>query len=169
MGNETELTDYLQRVKQRLEADGFRITEDIVYDGQTFKYVAERKRFVPEWLTLERIVFILAPLESVDRAGLRELSRRCFRYGRRSTKTLLPLRLLETLFCFPLAIVDDVDAATAEAVRNEEPPRHCWRAQEMPVVCALKPRRLYYFEGTPMFGALLWDYYRSVIVAELSP
>ena len=169
MEDRNELMDYLQKVKQRMEADGFRVTEGVPYDGQTFKYVAERKRCVPEWLTLERIVFILVPFESVDRAGLRELSRRCFRYGSKTTSTPPPLRLIETLFCFPVAIVDDVDPATAEAVHNEEPPRHCWRAQEMPVVCALRPQRLYYFEGTPLFGALLWDYYRSVIVAELSP
>jgi len=168
MGNGTELTDYLQKVRQRMEADGFRITEDVVYDGQTYRYVAERKRAVIEWLGLERIVFILLPLESVDRGRLRELSGGCFKYVRKSSSTRLPLRLFERPFCVPVAIVDDVDAATAEAVRNEEPPRHLG-AQQMPAVCALKPRRLYYFEGTPMYSGVFWDYWRRIIVAELSP
>jgi len=168
MANGTELTEYLQKVKQRMEADGFRITENVVYDGQAFRYVAERKRAAIEFLNLERIVFILAPLESVDRARLREFSRRCFRYGKKSSSTRLPLRLFERPFCVPVAVVGDVDPATAEAVRNEVPPRHLG-AQEMPVVCALKPRRLCYFEGTPMYNGVFWDYWRRIIVAELSP
>ena len=168
MEDRNELMDYLQKVKQRMEADGFRITENVVYDGQTFRYVAERKQALIELLTLERIVFILVPFESVDRARLREFSRRCFRCGKKSSSTRFPLRLLERPWCFPVAIVDDVDAATAEAVRNEEPPRHLG-AQEMPVVCALKPQRLYYFEGTPMYGGVFWDHWRRIIVAAVSP
>lgn len=168
MQEHDKMTDYLSTVTQRLKADGFKITENVIYEDRVFKYVAKRKRSLVQYLSFETVLFIFVTFNSIDWWSLREFSEKCFRYAKKSKSTPFPLGLFESVLCFPVAIVEDIDAAIAEAIRNKEPPRH-WRAQEMPVICALKSGHLHYFEGTPTLNALFWNYFREMIRKMLSP
>ena len=159
----------MSRVKQRLEADGFNIIDNVTYRSQTFKRVAKRTRFQLEYFGFAAIYLIFAEFFSLDRASLRNFSAKCLRYARKSRIIpFLPCIPFHSVICFPVAIVDSIDAATAEAVRNARPPQH-FVDHEILVICDLTARRLYYSEKTPYWGTMFYDHFREIIRNTLSP
>jgi len=162
------VTNYLSTITQRLKADGFKITENVTYKDQAFRCVAKRTRWQLEYYGFAEFFFIFAEFPNIDRVSFKEFSAMAFNYSKKFRSIPLPRGLFEGVICFPLAIVDNVDQAVAETVRSEEPPKH-WAAFEMPVICDLKSKRLYYLEKTPNWGSLYWDRFREIIVAMLSP
>jgi len=66
-----------------------------------------------------------------------------------------------------VAIVDELDAATEDKSRSEDPPV-LWGGYEMPVICNLIANQLYYSEKSPLRGRLFHDYFREMIRRMLS-
>jgi len=168
MQENSEIADYLSSVIPRLRADGFKITENVTYKGQTFRCVAKRTRWQLEYYGFAEFFFIFAEFPNIDRVSLKEFSAMAFNYSKKFRSIPLPRGLFEGVICFPVAIVDNVDQAVAETFRSEEPPKHC-SSTEMPVICDLKSKRLYYLEKTPSWGSLYWDRFREIILSMLSP
>jgi hypothetical protein len=168
MQQRDKVTDYLSTATERLKADGFSIIENITYKNQTFRCVAKRTRFQAEFFGFVEFFFIFAEFSTIDKLSLKEFSSKCFKYAKKYRSIPLPRGLFEGVNCFPVAVVDNVDSAVAEAVRSEAPPKH-WSACEMPVICDLKAKQLYYLEKTPRWGSFYWDYFRAMVISMLSP
>jgi hypothetical protein len=168
MQERKEVTDYLSIVKQRLQADGFKITENVTYKNQTFICVAKRTRWQLEHGGFAEFFFVFAEFPHINKESLQEFSARAFNYSKKFRSIPLPRGLFEGVNCFPVAIVYNVDQVVSETVCSEVPPKH-WAAFEMPVIYDLKYKRLYYLEKTPYWGSLYWDHFREMIVTMLSP
>ena len=168
MEQHDRVTDYLSRVMQRLQADGFTITDNVTFGNQTFKCVAKRTRFQLEYFGFAEFFFILAEFSSLDRTSLREFSAKCFKYAKKYRSIPLPCGLYERVICFPVAMVDGIDTPTAEAVRDENPPKH-WVNYNVPVICDLGARQLHYSEKNPLRGRMYHDHFREIIRNMLSP
>lgn len=163
------LSDYLAKIKERLKANGFKISENVISDNYVFKLVAQRRRFQIEHLGLAETFFIFAVHHSPDIYSLEEFFKRCFRYARKSKISPLPYTpLLDIAVCFPVAIVDRIDPVTLKHIRNTNPPWH-FADYELDAVCDLDTNQLYYSEKTPHWAMMLWDYFRKQAQEMLSP
>jgi len=161
-------TDYLSTVAPRLIADGFKISDHIAYKDQSFRCVAQRTKFQFEFWGFVQSFFIFAEYSAIDRTSLKDFTLKSSSYSKRFRRIPVPLVLYGLVVCFPVAIVENLDLAVAEAFRSENPPRY-WTAFEMPVICDLKTKRLYYPEKTPIWGSLYWDLLRKMARDVLSP
>ena len=154
---------YLFRVIQRLRNDGYDCYENATYDNYSFKYVAKKVGGV----VFAEAFFVFAKFPSINVYSLREFSANCVGYAKKARGSS---RLLRNLFCFPVAIVDSIDRATSEYVRNEAGQfSPSTGTLEMPVVYDLASNTLYYFEKTPFIGWAAWGRVRETIQRLLAP
>jgi hypothetical protein len=169
MGSEEDvLKGYLSRVTQRLVNAGFTCEENVTHNGSLYRCVARRSRFELTKAGFAETFVLLAELPSLSVDSLRQFSAGCFKYAKRTRKIPLPCGLFESVFCFPVAIVDGVDEAVAQSVRAKGPPKH-WASFEMPVVYDLRSNVLHYFEKTPAWGAAYYASSRKTIQELLAP
>lgn len=161
--------DYLAKVKERLEANGFKISENVNSDDHVFKLVALKRRFQIEHMGLAETFFIFTEHHSPDIHLLKESFRQCFKYARKSKISPLPYTpILDIAVCFPVAIVDNMDSTILQHVRNTNPPWH-FADYELDAVYDLNRSQIYYSEKTPHWAMMLWDYYRKQAREMLSP
>jgi hypothetical protein len=166
---------YLSEITKRLKAEHFRIDKNITYRNQTFDYVAKRTRFEIDKFGFAANSYLFARFSSINISSLRNFSKISFKYALRAGGIIpiaggirLPRGLYVSVWCYPVAIVDDIDNETAEAIRSQAPPKH-FMAFEMPVVYSLASGTLYYCEVTPMHGALYYGQMRQTINNMLAP
>jgi hypothetical protein len=166
---------YLSRVTQRLKADGFVIEEDITYRNQTFDCVAKRTRYEIDKFGFAATSYLFARFSSPDISSLRDFSKISFKYALRAGGIIplaggirLPRGLYVSVWCYPVAIVDDIDKGTSEAIRSQAPPKH-FMAFEMLVVYSLASGTLYYCDITPIQGGLYYGQMRMTINSMLAP
>jgi hypothetical protein len=160
MQSENMVRGYVQSVLQRLYSEGFQCAENIVYGGQTFTAVAHKQGFEISKFGYFESFFVLQHLSSIDPFTLRRFSDHCFNYATSARQSPLPLGFFAGLVCYPVAVVDMVDQATAIAITNETPPKH-FGSFEFPVIYELGTRRLYYLGRTPMWGAAYINGFRN--------
>lgn len=153
---------WLQTAIQRLSSRGFKITRDVCHEGQAFDAVAHRSRFELTKFGNSETFFVFAELDALSRESVRQFSAKAFRYAKTSKSMPLPCGLFESVYCFAVAVVDELDPATAESVRNEVPAKH-WAAAEIPVVYARSEKKLCFFERTPMWGSAYYAGFRNQI------
>jgi hypothetical protein len=168
MQEHDKVTDYLTTVTQRLKADGFKITENVTYKNRIFRCVGKRTRFQAEFFGFAEFLFIFSRFGTIDISSLQEYSKVCYKYAWRSKIIPLPFVYFDYAYCFPVAIVDELDEATAKAVRNEDPPVLC-AGYESPVIYNLRTNQLCYSETNPLRSRLIHDYFRGMILKMLSP
>jgi hypothetical protein len=153
---------WLSRACKRLEANGFVILEDVAFEGQTFAVAARRSRFDLSKFGYSEEFFVFGEFDRLSAKAFRAFSADAFRYAKRHRVNPLPCGLFESVWCFAIAMVEEVGDAALESVRQDEPPKH-WGAAEVPVVYDRESGELFYFEGTPLWGAFYHAAHRSLI------
>jgi hypothetical protein len=160
MQREDFVRAYAQSVLQRLYAEGYQCAENVVYGGQTFTATGYKGGFEITKFGYFESFFVLQHLASIDPFSLRRFSDHCFNYATSARQSSLPLGFFAALVCYPVAIVESVDQATALSISNESPPKHLG-AFEFPAIYELGTRRLYYLGRTPMWGAAYINGFRN--------
>jgi hypothetical protein len=169
-GHPSELPEksYLSRVIQRLTNEGFECHENVTFSHYFFKFVAKKSKF--GWiLGHAEVFFVFGEFPDIDANSLRAFSTNCIEYAKK-TRSSSPLTTV--LVCYPVMIVNSIDRATSEYIRNEA--GHFHQAisggfLEMPVVYVLNSNTLYYFEKTPFYGWAAWGRLRETIKRLLAP
>ncbi|MGB8217959.1 MAG: hypothetical protein WCE94_11730 [Candidatus Methanoperedens sp.] len=160
--------DYLSRVIQRLGNEGFECYENVTYGNYFFKFVAKKSKFA--WiLGNAEAFFVFGEFSNIDTYSLKEFSTNCIEYAK---KTRSSSSLTTVLVCYPVAIVNSIDRATSEYIRNEAGQFHqaiSGGFLEMPVVYVLNSNTLYYFEKTPFYGWAAWGRLRETVKRLLAP
>jgi hypothetical protein len=166
---------YLSKITKRLRANGFVISKNIKYKEQAFDYVAKRTMYEIDKFGFAATSYLFARFSSLDISSLRNFSKISFKYAVRAGGIIplaggihLPRGFFLSVWCYPVAIVDDIDEDTAETLRSKAPPKHL-TAFEMPVVYSLAWRTLYYYELTPIWGRMYYDQMRQTINNMLAP
>lgn len=167
MNDSSLARNWAQSVAQRLSSDGFSISRDVEYSGGKFYAVAHRCRFELSKFGMCETFFVFGNLGTCNRDAVRRFSSTAFRYAKLARSIALPCGFFEAVFCFSVCMVDDLDEATAAAVRNDAPPKH-WAAGEIPVVYERRHNRLSYFERTPLWGAAYYSGFRKQIMKYLA-
>ncbi len=107
-------------------------------------------------------------VQSIDISDLRKFSSKCHKYALRARRILLPCGLLESVWCFPVAIVDGLSKEVSQQVRTKAAPKH-WASLEFLVVYDLRSRTVHYLETTPAWGSLYYPELRTMADAFLYP
>ncbi len=149
---------WLSAALQRLESDRFKVRQN----HQDFRAVAHVSRFELTKFGNCETFFVFREFKSLDPAALRSFSAAAFSYARASKSFPLPRGLFEAVYAFAVGIVDELDPASAEAVRTGEPQKH-WAAAEIPVVYERSANRLCFFEKTPVWGGAYYKGFRNQI------
>jgi hypothetical protein len=157
MDHSARMAHWLQTAVQRLTADGFMIRQQ-----NYFKVVAHRSRFELSKFGNAETYFILADFDYLDSNMIRRFSADAFNYAMQTKSSSLPCGIFESVWCFAIAIAQNVDDATAYAIKTETPPSH-WSAGEMRVAYDVPRHQLYYFDKTPLWGAAYYAGFRNQI------
>jgi len=155
-------SSWLDNCLARLSQDGFKISENVTFMKYRFNYVAHRSRF--EWSKLgnSETFFMFSEANSPDLTSLRAYSSNAFDCANNLRTSSLPCGIFESLWCFPVAIVNAVDPRAGTAIQNEAPVKH-WGAAEVPVIFDRTNSELWYYEKTPMWGAAYYSGFRKQI------
>ena len=154
---------WLNNALQKLHSAGYKISTNVNYQGKTFWAVAHKSGFEITKFGNYETFFVFAEIPNLDYQTLRQFSDFAFNYAVASKSFPLPCGIFEAVSCFPVAVTENIDAATAQAVSSETPPKH-WSAFEMPVVYSRSQRMLYYFQATPLWGAAYFKGFRRTIL-----
>ncbi len=162
MSNPTTDSGWLQASLQNLARDGFVISENVGYSEGTMRALTRRTRFELTKFGFSETFFVFREFASLDAPALRRFSGDAFRLAKRSKTIPLPCGLMESVWCFAVAIAKKIEGDVADSVRNDPPTKH-WAAAEIPVVLNQADGRLSYFEKTPLWGAAYYRGFRTKI------
>lgn len=162
MQNENNVSGFLSNAIGSLREGGFQFLENISCPPYTFLWVARQARFAITKFGFSETFFVFAHLDNPDITALRTFSTICFKYAKQNKRIALPCGFFESVWCFPVAIVDEISPETAELVRNVPPKKH-WASGEIPVVFDAKSGTLHSFEKTPVWGAAYYAGFRKTI------
>lgn len=184
--HDRQATDhYLKIVLQKLEHYGcVDVRQNITYEGQTFKYVNRIIDFEIPWQFILNFrgeaFFIFTEFASINFDILRQFSSRCLQWAKTqvsanaATSALWNMRL-PSHNCFAVAIVDEIDAKTRDAVQTNNPFEYTvdllWYA--IPIIYELKHQELIYYTTPSSFkdqitGEVVWKKMRVLIEKLLS-
>jgi hypothetical protein len=161
----TDVGARLEEVRDRLESRGFRVTDEVTFEGTSFRRVAHKSGFELKKFGNVETFFVFAEFATLKPSTIQKFSESAFRFAMASKRSLLPCGLLEAVICFAVAIVERLDEPTAEAIRTTEPRNH-WAAFEMPVAYDRSTDTVCHYEMTPAWGAWYYPTFRKQI-AEL--
>lgn len=153
---------WLEQAARKLKAQGYSLSAPA-----NFQQVAQRTRFELTKCGFSETFFVFKEFDALDVAGLRRFSKQALEYALSAKKIPLPCGLFESVWCFAVAVVGQLDAETARELREVAPPKH-WAAAEIPVAYQSQSQSLVYFEKTPIWGSAYYAGFRSQIKANLS-
>jgi hypothetical protein len=150
-----EAEDYLDMVLPRLEYEQY----VIAWGEHDFDCVAKLSRF--EWSKFGFVDYtiVFAEFGRLDSRTLWDFSQAAFEYAAASRGMSMP-GLQGGKFCFPVAMIG-ADEGAVEAVIGTAAPKH-YAKVEFPCVFGLRESKLYFFQGTPLWGAFYYAGLRSL-------
>jgi hypothetical protein len=160
--------EYLSKVIERLKQQRYKISENITYENQNFKYVAKRTKFESERFGFCTTFFLFANFSTPNLGTLKEYSAKSYKYSLKSNWIHPSWGICYTIFTIPVALVNSIDDNTARSIRKQEPPRH-WKAFENLAVVDVNKKLIYCCEETYLWGYLYYEWDRLIIKEMLSP
>lgn len=157
---------WMQQVAQKLAMNGFNALPPEKYRPQNFIYAAHRSRFEITKFGMAEYFFTFAEIPNLTVGILQQFSAASFQFAKANKSTSLPDGFFSATFCFAVAITAHVHPQFAEYLRATPPIKH-WSAFEMPVVFDLAAGGLYYFMGTPVWGAAYYAGFRREVQSNL--
>ncbi len=159
-------TPWLHHVSNKLAANGFGPMAPEKYQPLGYKYAAQRSRFEPSKFGMAERFFTFAEIPNLDAGVLQSYSSTSFRFANTNKSAPLPNGLFMAVFCFSVAITENLHPQLAQSIRETAPAKH-WAANEIPIVFDLANGNLCYFLGTPVWGAAYYAGFRREIESNL--
>ncbi|NEP40164.1 MAG: hypothetical protein F6K35_13355, partial [Okeania sp. SIO2H7] len=159
------LKQYLENVLKRLKQQGCSdIRKDLVLGSRTFNYIARMSEFeLPSMLGIElpfgafnkrgETFFMFSEFDSLHTETLKQFSPQCFKWAKEQVKLSATLEAIyngrePTHICFAIAVVDELDQKTRDAIRTKNPLNTRADAlwYQIPVVYELGRQQLHCYE-----------------------
>lgn len=147
---------WLQTAVHKLRAGGFTLL------NSPFKVAAHHSGFELTKFGNSETFFIFAEFDYLDLPLMHRFSTDAFNFAMKSKSSPLPCGLFESVWSFAVAIAHNIDDATAQRIKFEDPPSH-WSAGEMRVAYDVARHQVYFFEKTPMWGGAYYNGFRNQI------
>ena len=157
---------FLQNASQKLAANAYRPLDPQKYQPMGYKFGAHRSRFEPSKFGMAERFFMFAEIPNLDSAILQQFSGTSFQFANNNKSAPLPNGFFMSIFCFAVAITENLDPQLAQSIRDTAPIKH-WAAFEMPIVYDVANGGLYYFEKTPVWGAAYYAGFRREVEMNL--
>ena len=162
---------YVSGVTERLKEDGFIIDYDIKYKTENFLCVAHRRRYQLEYFGFIGFSYVFSEFKELSVKSLWNYSAKCFEYAKRFRRLPIPFIPIpyvpqDTVACFPVALVLQIDDATAEILRYKDPPRH-WFSYNIPAVYEFTTNKLHISETKPLKGSMWLGHFKEMIQTNL--
>lgn len=157
---------WLHHIAGRLQADSFAPLPPAHYGAGGFKFAVRRTRFEPTKFGMSETFFVFADIPGLSPQAVASFSAAAYRFAKASKAVPLPCGIFESVWCFAVAITDHLHPHVAEAIRNQEPPKH-WSSGEIPVAFDTATGQLCYFDKTPAWGAAYYAGFRRQIQRSL--
>ena len=158
---------WIQQVSQRLAMNGFNAMPPEKYLAQNFKFAAHRSRFEITKFGMAENFFTFAEIPNLNVGILQQFSATSFQFAKANKSSSMPDGFFSATFSFAVAITANVPAEFADYIRATAPTKH-WSAFEIAAVFDLANGGLYYFTGTPVWGAAYYNGFRKEIQANLA-
>jgi hypothetical protein len=149
-----------------LAANGFTPLPPEGYQPQGYKYAVRRSRFELSKFGMAENFFTFAEIPNLSPAVLQQFSGASFQFANKNKDFPLPNGLFDAVFCYAVAMTENLLPETMEFIRNTAPIKH-WAAFELPVAIDLTSGNLVYFEKTPLWGAAYYSGFRREIETNL--
>lgn len=162
----TNSDSWLQYVSHKLAASGFTPLAPDVYQPRGFKFAVRRSRFEITKFGMAETFFTFAEIPNLSPQVLQQFSSASFEFANKNKAVSLPNGLFVALFCFAVAITENLHPQTAEFIRGTAPVKH-WSAFEMPVAVDVTNEELVYYEKTQAWGAAYYAGFRREIQTNL--
>ena len=136
----------LSALAEHMRSMRFNVKTGVKLDDQPIAIMAQRARIQIERLCLAEEFFMVAHFGHLDRAGLNDYSRKCFKYALRNRRIPLPWGWPAVHFatCYAVAMVTKADGALTSSLARNEPVLRWWYGHEFPIVWDLAEGCLYY-------------------------
>ncbi len=176
------LDQYLQATLDRLRQRGcLEIQQNVSDRSQNFSYIAKIIDFEPGLGMRGEAFFMFSEFANINLALLQRFSAQSLQWAKQqvnpaATGQAIYNFRMPTHLCFAIALVDQVEDATAIAVQTTNPFQHrvdvLW--YEIPVIYELSKQRLHYYDKAANFwenfrGEIVWQPLRDVIQQVLMP
>ena len=182
--NKPALKQYLDTTFEKLKSQGcLEIWEDVRQGSQTFDYAARIQDFemsIGPIGTRGEAFFVLSEFSTVSLTTLRQFSGQCHQWAKTRTEkgtvgqAIYNFRM-PTHVCFAIAIADQIDESTKQAIQTINPLDHKLDAlwYEVPVVRELDSAQTYFYNRSSSFleqfkGEVAWKPLRKIIQEILS-
>lgn len=158
---------WLNHVAGRLRGDSFEPLPPHDYQPAGFKFAVRRTRFELTKFGMSETFFVFSDIAGLNPQAMGAFSSAAFRLAIRSKSVPLPCGLFESVWCYAVAITNNVDPRMSQFIRDAAPQKH-WAAAEIPVVFDTTTGQICYFEKTPLWGAAYYAGFRREIQRYLS-
>ncbi len=162
----TNSNAWLQFVSQKLAANSFVPLAPEIYQPQNYKYAVRRSRFELSKFGMAETFFVFAEIPNLTPSVTQQFSAAAFEFANRNKAVALPNGFFVALFCYAVAITENLHPETLAFIKDTAPIKH-WSAFEMPVAIDLVNGNLAYFEKTPVWGAAYYAGFRREIEKSL--
>jgi hypothetical protein len=166
----TSISDeqYFKSVIGRLKSHGYRVSSDIEFKNEVFKYAARRTKFEFERFGIVTTFFIFTRMKTPDFNSLKKFTSAAFKYARKTRGIFPPPGLFYSILCVPVVVVDSIDNATIYSIHRSKPPIH-WVGFEKLAVFSLDTRCLHYCMFDFSWGTAFYQMDRELMKCMLSP
>lgn len=168
MSNDTDQKTYIKGVCEKLIQDDFELIVDKAHEFDIT--VATKKRFKLSWFATQMNIFVIMSYSDyVSRDVIKDFSKISLDYALEHSlidNIWLPwswwnLQANGGVVSFAL-LVSPIVSEDARQWVQQRPQMH-FAVSEMPVIFDLRNDRLYYYDKTPIWGALYYKFFRNLI------
>lgn len=191
--NRDALQQYLENISKRLKQQGCSdIRKDLTLGSRKFNYIAKMSEFeLPSMLGIElpfgifnkrgEAFFMFSEFNWLQMKTLNQFSSKCFEWAKEQVQLSATLEAIyngrePTHICFAIAIVEELEEETRDAIRTTNPfnTRADALWYQIPVVYELEREQLYCYEKSDnvfedFVGKGVWDSLRAVMREYLMP
>lgn len=156
-----DIKNIVEQIKNNLIKKGYGIQENIDYGDYNFLLVGHLSKFEVSKFGMNDYFVNAGEIKEPTLANIRSFSNQVYGYAGQHKSNKLPPGLFGGYWVFPVAIVESISESVINAIQNETPPKH-WSSAEFPIVLDISSGKLYYFQGTPAWGAAYYGGFRQL-------
>ena len=157
---------YISQISSRLDSAGFSWLENVTYENQTFRYVAQGTGTLI-YIDTRPTSFIFAQFPVLSITALRNFFQASINYCHQPF-----WQNPQGNYCFAVALASSVDNDYAYFIRSENPLTSIGVASSallLPVIVDLTARQVYFSEKNPLLGLVSWPGMRTIAQQVLTP
>ncbi len=152
----------ISHLYSKFRENGFEVSEHETMDGVPLLASCRQTNFSFTKFGFAETFFIFREIYENSAEAVRIFSSQAFAYAQKNRKIHLPCGFFESVWVFPVAIMQNPSPEVISSVEENAPRKH-WAAGEMPVIMNARSGALSYYRKTPIWGYAYYAGFRKQI------